>query len=117
MCGPRGVDLRGGRPTVRRKTDWVRYVFPWVAYCLLAADTRAAACRTQPGCTASAPCSWNSPATWTCGRVPSSETSDTCTISPGTVVVLRSNGLDCGTTTIDGTWVFDPTPSGRDADG
>jgi hypothetical protein len=83
---------------------------------LLAADARAAVCRTTAVCTPAAPCDWNSPASWTCARVPTKK-HDTCLITAGTAVVLRTDGLDCGSITVNGSWTFDPSPAGRDANG
>ena len=84
---------------------------------LPAAEAQAAICATSGTCTSTAPCDWNTPGTWTCGHVPSRSRGDTCSITGNTTVVLSTDALNCGSTTINGTWVFNESPAGRDADG
>src|SRR5439155_25156134 len=85
--------------------------------CVTAAEARAATCTTVGACTSAAACDWNAPGTWTCGHVPSRGRLDTCVIAANTTVILSTDALNCGSTTINGTWVFDEAPGGRDANG
>src|SRR5436190_16390069 len=88
-----------------------------ILLCVTAAEARAATCDTVGACTSTAACDWNAPGTWTCGHVPSRGRVDTCVITANTTVILRTDALNCGSTTVNGTWVFDESPGGRDANG
>jgi hypothetical protein len=76
--------------------------------------SRAATCQSRAIC-ASAPCYFDDPAMWSCGRLPNSD--DLCAISAGHTVVVRTDGLVCGRVRVDGSWLFDEGPSGRDSSG
>jgi putative metal-binding protein len=85
--------------------------------CLPAVQALAATCATMNACTSTAPCDWSDPATWSCGHLPSRARFDSCVITANTTVILRTSGLDCGNTTINGTWLFDESPAGRNPNG
>ena len=98
-------------------TGVTRWLLPGLLLSFLAVEARAATCATIAACTSTAPCDWNTPGTWTCGHVPARAKHDACVITANTTVVLSTDDLDCGGTTIDGTWVFDESPVGRDLNG
>jgi hypothetical protein len=98
-------------------TDLSKRLWPGILFCFLAVEAQASTCSTIAGCTSTAACDWNTPGTWTCGHVPTRKKHDTCVITANTTVVLGTDALDCGSTTIDGTWIFDESPAGRDANG
>src|SRR2546422_4946896 len=98
-------------------TGVTRWLLPGLLLSFLAVEARAATCATIAACTPTAPCDWNTSGTWTCGHVPARAKHDTCVITANTTVVLSTDDLDCGGTTIDGTWVFDESPVGRDLNG